>query len=309
MTEDRIPEPVIVASELVKEYDGLVALDHISFEIRTAECFGILGPNGAGKTTAVRMLYGFTPITSGSVRVFGLDVATDARRIKMRIGVCPQEDNLDPDFSTLKNLTNFARYFRMPARKALRRAEEVIDLLGLQDKRGEVITNLSGGLKRRLLVARALINDPDLLILDEPTTGLDPQARHQIWDSIRELKRADKAVLLTTHNMEEATLLCDRLIILDHGRIVEQGVPEPLIEKHIGTDVIEIPSASQEIIADLRARGLEFELHRGRLYVYSRDRDRDYGWIRSEAPGSGLTLRRATLEDVFFKLTGRELRE
>ncbi|MCX5791069.1 MAG: ABC transporter ATP-binding protein [Elusimicrobia bacterium] len=225
--------PVIKAAGLRKNYDELRAVDGIDFEINRGECFGLLGPNGAGKTTTVKMLTCALPVSGGDITVEGMSVNTDPRGIKYILGVCPQDVNLDPDFSVLKNLIVYSRYFDIPYAEARRRAEELIERFHLHDKLERPIEDLSGGLKKRLLMARALINRPKVLVLDEPTTGLDPQSRRQIWEEVRGMKSNGLTTLLTTHYIEEAELLCDRLVIIDAGKIIEQGTPAQLIEKHL----------------------------------------------------------------------------
>ena len=225
--------PVIKVTGLRKNYGELCAVNGIDFEISRGECFGLLGPNGAGKTTTVKMLTCALPLSGGDITVDGISVTKDPRGIKYILGVCPQEVNLDPDFSVLKNLIVYSRYFDIPYAEAKKRAEELINRFHLHDKLERPIEDLSGGLKKRLLMARALINRPKVLILDEPTTGLDPQSRRQIWEEVREMKNNGLTTLLTTHYIEEAELLCDRLIIIDAGKIVEQGTPKQLIEKHL----------------------------------------------------------------------------
>ena len=226
--------PVIKVTDLRKNYGELRAVDGVDFEISRGECFGLLGPNGAGKTTTVKMLTCALPLSGGDITVEGLSVTKDPRGIKYLLGVCPQEINLDPDFSVLKNLIVYSRYFDISYAEAKKRAEELIERFHLRDKLDRPIEDLSGGLKKRLLLARALINRPRVLILDEPTTGLDPQSRRQIWEEVRGMKSNGLTTLLTTHYIEEAELLCDRLVIMDAGRIVEQGTPKQLIEKHLG---------------------------------------------------------------------------
>lgn len=226
-------QPVIKVTELRKNYGELRAVDGIDFEISRGECFGLLGPNGAGKTTTVKMLTCALPLSGGDITVEGLSVAKDPRGIKYILGVCPQEINLDPDFSVLKNLIVYSRYFDIPYAEAKKRAEELINRFHLHDKLDRPIEDLSGGLKKRLLLARALINEPKVLVLDEPTTGLDPQSRRQIWEEVRGMTNNGLTTLLTTHYIEEAELLCDRLVIIDAGKIVEQGAPKRLIEKHL----------------------------------------------------------------------------
>ena len=226
--------PVIKVTDLRKNYGELRAVDGIDFEINRGECFGLLGPNGAGKTTAVKMLTCALPLSGGDITVEASSVTKDPRGIKYILGVCPQDVNLDPDFSVLKNLIVYSRYFDIPYAEARIRAEELINRFHLHDKLERPIEDLSGGLKKRLLMARALINKPKVLILDEPATGLDPQSRRQIWEEVRVMKNNGLTTLLTTHYIEEAELLCDRLVIIDAGKIVEQGAPAQLIEKHLG---------------------------------------------------------------------------
>jgi lipooligosaccharide transport system ATP-binding protein len=225
--------PVVKATALRKNYGDLCAVDGIDFEINRGECFGLLGPNGAGKTTTVKMLTCALPVSGGDITVEGLSVSRDPRGIKYLLGVCPQEVNLDPDFSVVKNLIVYSRYFDIPHAEAKKRAEELIERFHLYDKLERPVEDLSGGMKKRLLMARALINRPRLLILDEPTTGLDPQSRRQIWEEVRGMKTNGLTTLLTTHYIEEAELLCDRLVIIDNGKIIEQGTPKQLIEKHL----------------------------------------------------------------------------
>ena len=227
-------QSVIKVTDLHKNYGELHAVDGIDFEINRGECFGLLGPNGAGKTTTVKMLTCALPLSGGDITVEGMSVTKNPRGIKYILGVCPQEINLDPDFSVLKNLIVYSRYFDIPYAEAKKRAEELINRFHLHDKLDRPIEDLSGGLKKRLLMARALINRPKVLILDEPTTGLDPQSRRQIWEEVREMKNNGLTTLLTTHYIEEAELLCDRLVIIDAGKIVEHGTPKHLIEKHLG---------------------------------------------------------------------------
>ena len=227
-----LADAVVRAVNLVKKYNGLTAVDGISFQVIQGECFGFLGPNGAGKTTTMRMIYGFSAPTSGSLKVFGLPVGQHGREIKRRIGIAPQELSLDPDLRVLQNLLIYARYFDIPKAEARRRADELLNFFHIQDKKNEKLDHLSGGMKRRLLVARALINQPEVLVLDEPTTGLDPQSRHDMWERIRELKAKGVTTILTTHYMEEAEQLCDRILVIDYGKIVEEGRPSDLVKKH-----------------------------------------------------------------------------
>jgi lipooligosaccharide transport system ATP-binding protein len=300
---------VIEARGLKKVFGDLVAVDGVSFDVRRGECFGLLGPNGAGKTTTIRMIYGFSPVTQGELRVLGLDVRRELRRVKYRMGVCQQEDNLDPDLSVEDNLAVFARYFDLPRGRAKERAEKLLGFIGLDHRRRSTVDELSGGMKRRLMVARALINDPDLLILDEPTTGLDPQARHQVWERLEELKAGGLTILLTTHYMEEASRLCDRLVIMDRGRVLVEGEPQRLIREKVGKNVIEITRPTAPIRTLVAEEKLDHEDVGHRLLIYVENGEEMFRRISETCEVDGCLLRMATLEDVFLKLTGRELRE
>jgi len=300
---------IVQAENLLKKFGDFVAVNRISFQVATGECFGILGPNGAGKTTTVRMVYGFSPMSGGSLKVFGLDISRDWRQIKSRIGVCQQENSLDPELTVLQNLEVFARYFDMPKKEARKKAMELLDFIALHHRLNAPVTELSGGMMRRLVLARSLINNPDLLILDEPTTGLDPQSRHQMWDRLEELRGKGISILLTTHYMEEASRLCDRLIIIDHGLILVEGKPEELIRQHVGGNVIEIAGPTNELRSFIQSRQLPYEDLGHRLIVYCEDRGELYQRITRDFCTEGCVMRLATLEDVFLKLTGRELRE
>jgi lipooligosaccharide transport system ATP-binding protein len=300
---------IVQAKNLIKKFGDVVAVNSISFHIEAGECFGILGPNGAGKTTTARMVYGFSPMDGGSLQVFGLDIIRDWRQIKARIGVCQQDNSLDPDLTVLENLEIFARYFNIPGVVAREKARELLAFIALDHRLKAPVSELSGGLMRRLVLARALINDPDLLILDEPTTGLDPQSRHQLWNRLEGLRRKGISILLTTHYMEEASQLCDRLIIIDHGLILVEGRPQELIRQHVGRDVIEIDSPNQDLRSFVQARSLTFEDLGHRLLVYCEDRGELFQKITHDFCQGGCVMRMATLEDVFLKLTGRELRE
>jgi len=225
---------VITANKLIKDYNSLRALNSIDFEIREGECFGFLGPNGAGKTTAMSIIYCFMPPTSGEVKVFDMDVLKQPSEIKSRLGVMPQDNNLDPDLTVLENLILYARYYNIMKKDSLPQAWKLLDFVELREKAAVNIQKLSGGMKRRLLLARALINDPDLLVLDEPTTGLDPHSRHAVWDQLGRLKSGGMTLLLTTHYMEEAEKLCDRVAIMDSGKIVKLDTPSNLMQEHGG---------------------------------------------------------------------------
>jgi len=304
-------EYVVEADNLRKTFGAFTAVDGITFRARRGECFGILGPNGAGKTSTIRMIYGFSPLSGGTLRVLGHDVSRrrGLRALKYRIGVCQQENNLDPELSVLQNLEVFASYFDIPGPKATGKALELLQFIALEGRRDAAIPDLSGGLMRRVVLARALINEPDLLILDEPTTGLDPQSRHQLWDRLEGLRARGISILLTTHYMEEAARLCDRLIIVDRGRILVEGRPRDLIRDHAGKDIIEIGEPGEALRAFVRERGLRHDDLGHRIILYCDERDRLYREISEHYCRDGCTLRAATLEDVFLKLTGRELRE
>lgn len=301
--------PIVEATDLRKTYGNLRAVDDISFSVHPGECFGILGPNGAGKTTTIRMLFGFTPKSSGRLQLFGLDIDEHRRAVKNRIGVCPQENNLDPDLSVRQNLEIFARYFNIPATEARLRTGQLLSFIALEHRQHARISELSGGMIRRLVLARALINQPDLLILDEPTTGLDPQSRHQLWNRIEELKSRGLTVLLTTHYMDEAARLCDRLMIVDQGKILVEGSPRQLIRDHIGTEIIEVAAPSADLRTFIDRSGVPHEDLGHRLIVYVSSGEDFYHTLSREFCRCGCVLRPATLEDVFLRLTGRELRE
>ncbi len=302
-------EVLIKASKLTKKFDNFVAVDGIDFEVYRGECVGFLGPNGAGKTTTVRMMYCFLPPTSGDLTISGLSVRTKCREIKSIVSVAPQEDNLDPDFSVIKNLTVYARYFDIPKEEALRQADEQLKFFQLEEKRNVPIMALSTGMKRRLIFARALMNKPQILLLDEPTVGLDPQARHMVWDEVRQLKKMKVTIILTTHYMDEAEVLCDRIIIVDHGKIIEDGKPADLIKKHIGEDVLEIDN-DDTLIPLLKAELPDARIEKlgERMQIFTSKPHGVFEGFISKHKIQNVTLRRANLEDVFLKLTGRGLR-
>ena len=300
---------IVQIESLRKSYGALAAVDGISFTVHKGECFGLLGPNGAGKTTTIRMLYGYTPRDAGRLDLFGLDIDRELREIKRRIGICQQEDSLDPDLNVRENLVGFARYFSIPRPAAEQRADELLQFFALHSRTRDKIATLSGGLKRRLMLARALINSPDLLILDEPTTGLDPQSRQLLWEKLAELKEAGLTILLTTHYMEEAARLCDRLVIIDHGRILVEGAPAALVRERVGQTVLEVDDPDQSVRDFLAREGCRVEDLGRRLLVHLDDGDALFLRLTREVRAEGCTLRPASLEDLFLKLTGRELRE
>jgi lipooligosaccharide transport system ATP-binding protein len=314
--------PPVRARGLTKAYTEEVVVKGIDFDVSRGECLGILGPNGAGKTTTINMICCFVRVGRGTLEVFGLPVASRQREIKRRLGVVSQENNLDPDLSVQKNLHVYGRYFGLPRRDRKARTRELLRFVQLEDKADQHIRHLSGGMRRRLTLARALISSPELLVLDEPTTGLDPQARHVVWQKLRALKRAGVTMLMTTHYMEEASQLCDRVLIMDYGEILAEGTPTWLIREHIGHDVIEVfPRSSHEAgssESESSARSEGMALLAAAADHIERAGDEVYGFFRNpeaarvilpELGELDFLHRHATLEDVFLKLTGRELRE
>ncbi len=305
-------ESLIEARQLIKKYDDFRAVDGVDFSVEKGECFGFLGPNGAGKTTLMKMIYCLSPRTEGGLAVFGQDPDKAQARIKNRIGVVAQTDNLDDELTVVQNLEVYAGYFGF-SRKVIRpKVEALLSFMSLEAKAHSTIRELSGGLKRRLVIARALLNDPELLILDEPTTGLDPQVRHLIWAKLRELKAKGTTLLLTTHYMEEAHELCDRLLVMDKGHVIASGKPKELVERSIPPYVLELPVSFQSALAALReAYGglseIQAETHGDKLFLYSRSSD-----MLEKAAGrlqGDFRIRTTGLEDLFLKLTGRDLHE
>jgi lipooligosaccharide transport system ATP-binding protein len=303
-------EVLIRGEKLTKKYDDYLAVDDIDFEVFKGECCGFLGPNGAGKTTTIKMIHCVLPLTSGSLTVAGMSVSEKPRDVKKMIGVAPQEENLDPDFTVITNLLVYARYFDVPKPEALKRAEELLKFSQLEEKRNVIIDELSTGMKRRLILARALINEPQILLLDEPTTGLDPQARHLIWDKIRGLRKQGVTIILTTHYMDEAAELCDRTLIMDHGKIIEEGKPADLVRQHIGEDVLEV-DFDDKVMKTLQAKfpDAELEVLGDRIRVFTSQPHGVFESFLKDFPTKGAAIRNANLEDVFLKLTGRQLRE
>jgi lipooligosaccharide transport system ATP-binding protein len=299
----------INAQNLRKTYGDLVAVDDVSFQVLPGECFGILGPNGAGKTSIIHMIYGFSLMSGGALQIFGLDAGEHLRLIKARLGVCQQDNSLDPDLTVRQNLEVFARYFNIPRPIAQERTQRLLKFMALDHRQDSLAIDLSGGMMRRLIIARALINEPELLILDEPTTGLDPQSRHQVWERLEELRAGGLSILLTTHYMDEAARLCDRVVIMDHGRILVTGEPAALIKQHIGHDIIEAEAPSADLRSYLRDRQWRHEDLGHRLIIYVEDGNDMFHEISKLCSKEGCLMRMATLEDVFLKLTGRDLRE
>ena len=303
----------LVAHALKKSYDGFDAFKGVDFEVHRGECFGFLGPNGAGKTTTMKMIYGAVMPTGGQLDVAGLDVRRSEREIKRRIGVVPQENNLDDDLKVKENLLVYGRYYDLPRKLALQRAEELLEFVELTEKAGAQVDQLSGGMKRRLLIARALINDPEIVVLDEPTTGLDPQARHLVWDRLRALTVEGKTLVLTTHYMEEAARLCDRLVIMEGGLIIAQGSPAALIEEHVSPQVLEFragPEDLERLRPVVEAVSDAVERTGEALLAFTVDADALMERVRASGVEVENTVyRQAGLEDVFLRLTGRRLIE
>jgi lipooligosaccharide transport system ATP-binding protein len=307
-------QSAVRATELSKQYGERVAVDRIDFEVEPATCFGFLGPNGAGKTTTMKMIYGLATIDGGRLEVLGMDAARERRAIKSRIGVVPQETNLDGDLTVRENLVMQANYFGIDPDVARTRAEELVEFALLTDRADERIHALSGGMKRRLLVSRALMGDPELVVLDEPTTGLDPQARLAVWGALDRLRRRGVTLLLTTHYMEEAERLCDRLVIMDEGRIVADGRPSDLVRTHVGREVLELRldenCDADRLVGSLDGRIQGHDLSERTLMLYADDAEAVLAGLDHDSfPTESALVRRSTLEDVFLRLTGRSLRE
>lgn len=300
---------IIEARQVVKRFGQLIAVNEVNFSVEPGEFFALLGPNGAGKTSTIRMIYGFSPLTAGEMKIFGLDIRKDWRRIRSRLGVCQQDNTLDPDLSVVQNLLLYARYFEMDKNAAVKRSTELLDFFALTNKRDAKVMELSGGLARRLQLARALMADPELLILDEPTTGLDPQSRHQVWDRLLALKKRGLTMVLTTHYMDEAENLCDRLVILDHGKIIAEGRPRDLISRYAAESVIEVDGPGEHLIKYIKEHKVEHDDLGERIIIYTEPRGELESRIRTDFCMESCRFRSGNLEDVFLRLTGRELRE
>ncbi|MBT3253626.1 MAG: ATP-binding cassette domain-containing protein [Candidatus Marinimicrobia bacterium] len=305
------PAAIIKAISLTKAYGALKAVNDVNFEIQPGTCFGFLGPNGAGKTTVMRMIYCVTPLTSGLLTVNGENVMENMSAVKRGIGVVTQDDSLDYDLNVINNLLVYARYYDLTRDQAVRRANELIEFFQLEEKRNENVRTLSGGMKRRLQIARALINKPSILILDEPSTGLDPQARHHVWAKCHELIEQGVTLLLTTHYMDEAEQLCDQIAVMDRGKIITEASPWDLIKSEVSPYVVEIrgeEKARQKILAAVSDRIDFHEALSDRLLLYTPDATPLHTHIQDmNIPVKTLLSRRSSLEDVFLKLTGREL--
>jgi lipooligosaccharide transport system ATP-binding protein len=299
---------VITARNLSKSYGTITAVDGVSFSVETGEIFGFLGPNGAGKTTTMKMVQCVSPRSGGTLSVFDLDPDEHPAEIKHRIGVVPQETNLDPDFTCEGNLLTYARYFDIPVDSAKKRVDELLVFVQLGEKRNVAIEKLSGGMKRRLILARALVNSPELLVLDEPTIGLDPQARHLVWERLKELQAQGNTIVLTTHYLDEAARLCDRLVIMDNGKILVEGTPEDLVRQYAGPEIVEVEK-SERVLSCLKESSTPFEEAGDMVLVPTGSAQELARTLFDRCQPKKILIRPATLEDVFLKLTGRRLRD
>ncbi len=307
-------EPLIEAKGLTKRFGAYAAVDGVDFEVRRGEAFGFLGPNGAGKSSTMRMIGCVSPVSDGQLRILGMDPAHDGSRIRARLGVVPQEDSLDTELTVWDNLLIYGRYFGMPLRDIRARAAELLEFVQLAERRDDRVDPLSGGMKRRLTIARALVNSPELILLDEPTTGLDPQARHLLWDRLYQLKRQGVTIVLTTHYMDEAEQLCDRLVIMDRARIVAHGSPRELIDRYSTREVVELRFATAEdhdvAVPVLKEMGDRIESVTDRVLIYTESGDATAEAVAAAGVRhASMLVRRGTLEDVFLILTGRSLEE
>ena len=308
------PESLVHARGLTKRYaNGFTAVDGVDFDVRPGKAFGFLGPNGAGKTSTMRMIACSSPVTDGELTVIGMDPRTHARLIKSKLGVVPQIDNLDTELTVRENLEMYARYFDIPKEAFRKRAQELLEFVQLEERAADQVEPLSGGMKRRLTIARALINEPELVILDEPTTGLDPQARHLLWERLYQLKRRGATLIITTHYMDEAEQLCDHLVVMDKAKIVAEGSPRQLIDQHSTKEVLEL-RVTDHVRDGLNGRldGLadRVEALPDRLLLYTADGERTLEQVNQrQIPIESALVRRSSLEDVFLRLTGRSLVE
>ena len=299
---------LIEAHDLTKRYGEFVAVDGIDFSVERGETFGFLGPNGAGKSSTMRMIGAVSPASGGTLRVLGRDPERDGPEIRSRLGVVPQDDNLDLELDVGENLHVYGRFFGLPRDEIRRRTDELLEFVHLADRRESRVDSLSGGMKRRLTIARALINEPELMLLDEPTTGLDPQARHALWDRLYRLKQRGVSLVLTTHYMDEAEQLCDRLVVMDRAKIVAEGSPRELIERYVEREVVELRFGDRNGGPSFDGLADHVEVLQDRVVIGTDDGDAlvDAVHARGLAPETVL-VRRATLEDVFLRLTGRSL--
>ena len=307
-------ESLVHARGLTKRYaNGFTAVDGVDFDVRPGKAFGFLGPNGAGKTSTMRMIACSSPISDGELTVIGMDPRTQAREIKSRLGVVPQIDNLDTELTVRENLEMYARYFDIPGEVFRKRAQELLEFVQLDERAADQVEPLSGGMKRRLTIARALINEPELVILDEPTTGLDPQARHLLWERLYQLKRRGATLIITTHYMDEAEQLCDHLVVMDHAKIVAEGSPRQLIDEHSTREVLELrvtDNVRDDLDGKLDGLADRVEALPDRLLLYTADGERTLEQVNQrQIPIESALVRRSSLEDVFLRLTGRSLIE
>jgi lipooligosaccharide transport system ATP-binding protein len=306
-------EVLVAARGLTKRFDAFTAVDAVDFDVRTGEAFGFLGPNGAGKTSTMRMTACSSPISDGQLSVIGMDPRSQAPEIKSRLGVVPQIDNLDAELTVRENLEMYARYFDIPGELARTRTDELLDFVQLSERATDQVEPLSGGMKRRLTIARSLINDPELVILDEPTTGLDPQARHLVWERLYRLKQRGRTLIITTHYMDEAEQLCDRLVVMDKAKIVAEGSPRELIDQYATREVLEIRvTDTVRSTLDGRLEGIadRIEVLPDRLLLYVADGETALDSVHQrQVPLESALVRRSSLEDVFLRLTGRTLIE
>ena len=312
MTPPSDPSALISARGLTKRFGDLVAVDAVDFEVQRGEAFGFLGPNGAGKTSTMRMIGCTSPPSGGDLKVIGMDTVAQSSQIKARIGVVPQIDNLDIELTVRENLEMYARYFDVPKAQAATRIDELLDFVQLTEKASSRVEPLSGGMKRRLTIARGLVNGPELLLLDEPTTGLDPQARHLVWDRLYRLKQQGVTLVITTHYMDEAEQLCDRLVVMDKAKIVTEGSPRELIAQHSTKEVLELrlSDASRAKLADVDGLVERIEWLPDRVLLYTEAGDAALNEVHERGIETETALvRRATLEDVFLTITGRSLIE
>lgn len=304
-------DTVVQVKNMVKKYGDFTAVAGLSLEINKGECFGILGPNGAGKSSLLKILYGSSQLTSGDVFILGLNVNNHMTEIKSRVGVVPQDDGLDTDLTVIENLKIFGQFYDLDERTINERADQLLRLMKMEDRADRAVETLSGGMKRRLAVARSLINNPDVLFLDEPSTGLDPQARLWIWDFFRSLKEKKSTLILTTHYMEEAESLCDRLAIIDHGKILALGTPAQLIYEHIGREVVEFDAKTQDMnyyIQKLKSQSFEYQVYHQTVHIFIKDGQSSKDVIQLFS-SDRITIRKPTLNDVFLRLSGSQLRD
>jgi lipooligosaccharide transport system ATP-binding protein len=306
-------DSLIYARGLVKSFGEITAVDGIDVDVYPGEAFGFLGPNGAGKSSTMRMIGCVSAPSGGRLRILGLDPMRDGPQIRGRLGVCPQQDSLDPELTVTENITVYARYFGISRRVARERATELLDFVQLSERANDKVEPLSGGMKRRLTIARALVNEPELVLLDEPTTGLDPQARHLVWERLFRLKQRGVTLVLTTHYMDEAEQLCDRLVVMDRGKIVAEGSPRDLIERHSTREVLELRFGEEPLdnyTGKLEGIGERVEVLADRILLYTTDGDAATAAVhRRQLSPSSVLVRRSSLEDVFLHLTGRTLVE